>query len=342
MKKLGPKKNPMVSSTKGGFSMIITGRTLLQTAILVCLVILAVTAPNLRVWVTRQLYGVKPGVTLEGYPVGGLLADELYEAVASLAAVNSVEARNAEWDWQTSQVLPEQVGTVIDIKSTVEQLLQASSGSQGEFVRLAVLPSITQANFKPIYRGPVDEPRMSLMVNVDWGDEFIPSMLETFARYNVVTTWFPTGRWVSRTPELAKQISDAGHEMGNHGGWHGMASQMGADETRRLILEGAQKIEEVTGQKSTIFAPPAGDMNNRTVAIAGELGYKTVLWTIDTVDWQRPAATVIVDRVVGKAQNGALVLMHPTKPTAEALPIIIERLKEKGYKLVTVSELLAD
>ena len=73
-----------------------------------------------------------------------------------------------------------------------------------------------------------------------------------------------------------------------------------------------------------------------------KLGYKTVLWTIDTADWQRPAPTVIIDRVIERASNGALVLMHPTQPTLEALPIIIDQLLKKGFRLVTVGELLAD
>lgn len=194
----------------------------------------------------------------------------------------------------------------------------------------------------PYYRGPSTKPQMSLMVNVDWGDEFILDMLETLSRHGVSVTWFPTGRWAARAPELLKQIADAGHEIGNHGGWHGMASQMTAAEVERLIREGEEAVLRVTGRKTCLFAPPSGDMNDQTVEVAARMGYRTILWTIDTVDWQRPAASVIVDRVVRKAQNGALVLMHPTKPTAEALPVIIRRLREHGFELVTVSKLLEE
>jgi len=190
------------------------------------------------------------------------------------------------------------------------------------------------------YRGPADLPRMSLMINVDWGDEFIPPMLETLARYGVRATWFPTGKWVTKSPELARQIAAAGHELGNHGGWHGMASRMSEAELRRLITEGEQAIVEVAGHKPTLFAPPSGDLNDRTVAVAESLGYRTIMWTLDTIDWQRPKPAVIVQRVAGRAQNGALVLMHPTAPTAEALPRMIEELQAKGFTLVTVSELL--
>lgn len=194
----------------------------------------------------------------------------------------------------------------------------------------------------PYYRGPSNKAQISLMINIDWGDEFIPGMLETLARFGVSATWFPTGRWASRTPDLLRRIAAAGHEIGNHGGWHGMASKMSAAEVERLIREGDEAVFQVTAQRTRLFAPPSGDMNEQTVAVAARMGYKTILWTIDTIDWQRPAASVIVNRVVSKAQNGALVLMHPTKPTAEALPTIIQRLHELGFELVTVSKMLGE
>jgi peptidoglycan/xylan/chitin deacetylase (PgdA/CDA1 family) len=183
---------------------------------------------------------------------------------------------------------------------------------------------------------------MSLMVNIDWGEEFIPGMLETFERFGVSATWFPTGRWAKSKPGLLKQIAAAGHEIGNHGGWHGMAGKMSASEVERLIREGDEAVFMATGQRTQLFAPPSGDMNDQTAVVAAQMGFRTILWTIDTIDWQRPAASVIVNRVVSKAQNGGLVLMHPTRPTAEALPIIIQQLKELGFELVTVSKLLGE
>lgn len=329
-------------SRRRGVSLVITKRTLILFLTGLIMVVAAFTLPAVINRVNRSLNGVPQGVTLAGYSMEGMLEAELYDAVASLAEQHYVEAQNASFDWQTNEVLPEKEGVVVDINQTVELLLNAEANTNVEFAQVQVLPSITQAHFKPYYRGPAVDPKMTLMVNVDWGDEFIPSMLETFERFNVVTTWFPTGRWVKNSPELAKEIADAGHEIGNHGGWHGMPSQMSREEVAELITEGEEIIVEATGQKPVVFAPPAGDMNDQTVAVAAELGYKTVLWTIDTIDWQKPAPTVIIDRVVGKAQNGALVLMHPTKSTAEALPVIIQRLKDEGYALVTVSELLSE
>ncbi len=322
--------------------MIITKRGIVLTAVVCLVLVLAWLAPGLYQTAQRNLYGVKSGVTLAGQLVEGLLEHELYDVVASLAETFYVEASNASWNWQTGEITAEVVGQVVDVQGTLDALLAAPARSAVELVTVQILPSITKDHFEPIYQGPTAEPRVALMINVDWGDEFIPGMLEVFAHYGVSATWFPTGRWAKASPEMAKQIAQAGHEMGNHGGWHGAASKMSRTETARLIQEGEDLVLEATGQRPQVFAPPSGDFNQQTVSVAGELGYKTVLWTVDTVDWQRPAPTVIIDRVKSKITNGALVLMHPTKPTLEALPIILDYLQQKGMQCVTVTELLAD
>ncbi|HPT83178.1 MAG TPA: polysaccharide deacetylase family protein [Limnochordia bacterium] len=322
--------------------MIITKRAILITAGIVLSAALLFLVPSLYDAAQRALHGVKPGVTLEGQLVEGLLEEELYDVVASLAETFYVEASNASWDWKRGEVTPEVVGQVVDVQSTVKALLQAPARTAVRLVTVEVLPSITKAHFQPYYRGPNSEPRVSLMFNVDWGDEYIPGLLEVLDQADVTVTWFLTGRWAKRAPELAKAISDAGHEIGNHGGWHGLPSAMSREETVRLIQEGEDLILEATGQRPQVFAPPAGDYTQETVAVAAELGYKTVLWTIDTVDWQRPAPTKIIDRVLSGLVNGALILMHPTGPTLEALPVVLDHLAARGFQCVTVSELLAD
>ncbi|NMB21655.1 MAG: polysaccharide deacetylase family protein [Firmicutes bacterium] len=322
--------------------MIITKRGLILILAVFLILGAGVLGPGIYRAAQRTLSGVNKGVTLDGQLVEGLLEQELYDVVASLAERFYVEASNASCNWQTGEIIEEVIGQVVDVQSTVDALLKAPAHSQVDLVTVLVLPSITKAHFEPIYRGPTSEPRVALMVNVDWGDEFIPGMLDVFDHYGVSATWFPTGRWAKESPELAKRISQAGHEMGNHGGWHGMASKMSRAETARLIQEGEDLVLEASGQKPQVFAPPAGDFNQQTVSVAAELGYKTVLWTVDTVDWQRPAPTVIIDRIKSNVVNGALILMHPTQPTLEALPVILDFLAQRGFQCVTVSELLAD
>jgi len=193
---------------------------------------------------------------------------------------------------------------------------------------------------KAIYNGPEDKQAMALTINVAWGEEFLPSMLDTLDKYNVKATFFFVGRWVEKFPEKIKEIHERGHELGNHGFRHLHPKQLDKERLIKLIKDNEKLINKTTGYQTDLFAPPYGEVDDRVAQVAAEIGYKTIMWSADTIDWQRPAPEVIIKRVIDKASNGGIVLMHPTKPTAEALPQIIEKLQSKGYKLVTVSELL--
>ncbi|MCK8826255.1 polysaccharide deacetylase family protein [Natroniella acetigena] len=190
------------------------------------------------------------------------------------------------------------------------------------------------------YQGPTDQAKMSLAINVAWGEQYLPAMLDTLDQYQVKATFFFIGRWVEKFPELITEIEQRGHELGNHGFRHWHPKQLSKEELIGLIKDNEELIVAETGYKTDLFAPPYGEVDERIVEVAEELGYKTIMWTIDTIDWQRPSSDVILKRVIDQAENGGIVLMHPTEPTAAALSRMIANLQEQGYELVTVSELL--
>lgn len=195
------------------------------------------------------------------------------------------------------------------------------------------------AGVTPITRGYSGRPNVSLMFNVDWGEEDLPALLDILAASNVRATFFPTGAWAEKNPLLAARIVLEGHEIGNHGGAHNHVETMSREELQRLIESGEERIYQACGvYPSKLFAPPYGEWTSDTVAYALERGYQTVLWTVDTVDWRLPAPEAIWKRALAGAVPGALILMHPTEPTVSALPILIDELREKGFTLVTVSE----
>ena len=88
---------------------------------------------------------------------------------------------------------------------------------------------------------------------------------------------------------------------------------------------------------TTLYAPPSGECEAHVLEAADNLGYDTILWSVDTIDWQKPDAATIIERVESKIHGGAIILAHPTASTVEALPTIIDDLKEEGYNFVTVS-----
>ena len=219
-------------------------------------------------------------------------------------------------------------------------LLIASIGLYG-FYQQKEVPVSVEAVHKPIYQGDTSKRAMALTINIDWGEEYIEPMLEIFERENVKVTFFPTGKWASRFPEKIKLIHEKGHEIGNHGYSHPHVDQLSKEENKQEILKTQEIIREIIGIDTTLFATPYGEKKQHVIDAAGELGYRTIFWTIDTVDWQRHrTADVIANKVIENAENGAIVLMHPTENTTKSLPIMIEALKEKGYELVTVSDIL--
>lgn len=94
--------------------------------------------------------------------------------------------------------------------------------------------------------------------------------------------------------------------------------------------------------KTLLYAPPYGEYNDNVLRAASELGYRTTLWSVDTIDWQRPPVEILKSRVLKKVHNGAIILMHPTDPTNKALPSLIRELKERGYSITTVSAIIHD
>ncbi|MBM7854448.1 putative sporulation protein (polysaccharide deacetylase family) [Desulfohalotomaculum tongense] len=192
----------------------------------------------------------------------------------------------------------------------------------------------------PIYQGNEDKKEIALTVNVYWGEEYLPQMLKIMEENNVKATFFIGGQWAEKFPRLLKKISTSGHEIGSHGYSHPHPDYLSKSGNIREITRSERVISKITGKKPTLFAPPYGERGKSVLAAVEELGYQCILWSVDTIDWQRPAPETIVNRVTQKAHNGAIVLMHPTAPTVRALPEIITALKNDGYEFVTVSELI--
>lgn len=192
----------------------------------------------------------------------------------------------------------------------------------------------------PVYQGSAREKKMALTFNVVWGEEYIPQIIESLNENKIQATFFIGGQWAEDFPELAGRIAQAGYEVGSHGFSHPHPDRISRSANVDEIKKTEVVLTKVTGLKPTLFAPPYGERGEAVLKAAEETGYTTILWSLDTIDWQRPEPAVIVRRVTEKAHNGAIVLMHPTAPTVHALPLMIKELKKQGYELVRVSTLL--
>jgi peptidoglycan-N-acetylglucosamine deacetylase len=193
---------------------------------------------------------------------------------------------------------------------------------------------------QPIYRGNMEKPMVGLMINVAWGSEYLEDMLNVLDDYQVRASFFLDGGWLKNNTELAREILDRGHEIGNHAYSHPDLRTMSIAEINDEIKKPEALIREL-GTRSYLFAPPAGAFDDRVVKVAHQQNMKTVLWTLDTVDWKKPPASTIKERIIPHLENGALILMHPTEPTVKALPDIIEGAFEQELMVGTASEVIS-
>lgn len=216
----------------------------------------------------------------------------------------------------------------------------------GFFLLLALLPGVLHLMAvnpdkpKAIYHGNASQPKVAFACNVFWGEEYLPDMLDTLERHNIKATFFIGGSWAKRNPEMLKLIAARGHELGNHTYSHPHPNALTKEQNKEQILRAETLVNEYTGVKTVLYAPPYGEFNGTVLAAAADLGYTTIMWSIDTVDWKRPPEDVLITRVMKKIHNGAIILMHPTEPTAKALPELISRIHDSGYTVAPVSVIL--
>jgi len=166
-------------------------------------------------------------------------------------------------------------------------------------------------------------------------------MLKALADEKVHVTFFAGGSWAAANDPYVIKIRDAGHEIGSHGYYHKDHKLISETRNKEEIFITHKLIESIAGVSMTLFAPPSGSFGKTTVRVASNLGYKTIMWSKDTIDWRDKDAELVYSRATKNLKNGDFILMHPTAHTLEALPRIIKTIKEQGFKIATVSETIA-
>ncbi|KAB3535396.1 polysaccharide deacetylase family sporulation protein PdaB [Alkaliphilus pronyensis] len=193
----------------------------------------------------------------------------------------------------------------------------------------------------PIYSVETSEKVVAISFDAAWGDDFTDDILDTLDKYNVKTTFFLVGFWVDKYPDWVKEIHERGHEVGNHSSTHPHMSKLSKENIIKELQTTGDKIKSITGIQPTVFRPPFGDYNNLLIETAEELGYYTIQWDVDSLDWKEMGVQPVVDRVTRNVKDGSIVLFHNNaKHVAEFLPMILERLQEQGYKIVPISQLI--
>lgn len=171
--------------------------------------------------------------------------------------------------------------------------------------------------------------------------EVTPRVLETLEQHGAKATFYMLGSQVEYYPDIAKQVFDEGHELGDHTMSHKDLTHLSADQIKNEIETSSHQIEHATGNLPKSLRPPYGAFNDTVGAISNDLGLPVIMWSVDSLDWKSRNAEAINQKVMATVHPGAIVLLHDIHATtADALPQLLTNLEREGYEFVTVSQLL--
>lgn len=202
-------------------------------------------------------------------------------------------------------------------------------------------PTAGRKRLVPIYFVDTTEKKIAISFDASWGNEYTEQILAILKEHELKTTFFLTGFWIEKYPELVKKIAAEGHELGNHTWTHPHLNSLDKQGITHELKQVHTALTDLWGQEPTVFRPPFGEYSDKVIEAATELNYLTIQWSVDSLDWKDLSQGEIVTRVTGKLHPGAIVLFHNNgRYTAEALPGIIAFAKENGYEIVPISQLL--
>jgi len=210
----------------------------------------------------------------------------------------------------------------------------------------ALVPRLSREG-RYLARGPDDRPEVALTFDDGPDPRNTPRVLEALARYGVVATFFCVGAAAHAHPDLLARAARAGHLVANHTWSHPYLPDLSHPELCWQVEATGTALAAAAGQAAVpgLVRPPYGAYTPEVLGWLAEQDTTTVLWDVDTNDWQLSGPDVIAEQAVRGARNGSIVLLHDgggdRTQTATALPTLIEGLLDRGFRFVTVSELLA-
>jgi len=189
----------------------------------------------------------------------------------------------------------------------------------------------------------VDGPYIALTFDDGPSAALTPKLLDLLAARHLKATFFVVGQNAADHPDILKRAVREGHEIANHSWSHPNLGKMSDEAVRRELQKTDDAIAAAIGKRPTLMRPPYGSITaHQKKWIHEEFGYRIIIWDVDPLDWKRPGPSVVMARILKETKAGSIVLAHDIHPpTIEAMPKTFDQLIEKGFKSVTVTELLA-
>lgn len=167
--------------------------------------------------------------------------------------------------------------------------------------------------------------------------ETTPRLLDTLKEKSVLATFFMLGTRAASNPDLVRRAKTEGHEIGSHTMYHQNLILLPADAVQNDLTAAKTTMADITGKEPSLIRPPYGNYND---VVSNLVGTPMIIWSVDTLDWQNKNTGSIVATTMSEIHDGAIILMHDIYPSSvDAVPILIDTLRQNGYEFVTISEL---
>ncbi len=199
----------------------------------------------------------------------------------------------------------------------------------------------SQTKTAALVKGDLDKKAIALTFNISWGEEKVYEILKSLEEQKVRATFFVSGEWAERHPQIVDEITEHGHELGMLGYRYKNYLEQEISQVRKDILYAKEVFRKLGYENIDYIRPPSGIFNEEIVDLAKSLELDVVHWSIASKDWENPGVEAIVNEVLN-AEKGDIILFHASdvaKQTADALETIIPHFTSKNYSFVTISEL---
>ena len=211
----------------------------------------------------------------------------------------------------------------------------------GVWAILSAMTASAEERKVPVYCVDRGDNKIALTFDCAWGNSNTDELLAILKAADARATFFVTGEFCDKYPEDVKKMYDAGHEIANHSDKHPHVAGININDLIDDTKECSRKIQMITGEAPTLYRGPYGEYDNISISTVEGMGLQYVQWSVDSIDWEEPDAATIVSRITEGTQSGSILLFHnDLENTEQALPEILTKLTQQGYRFVTAGELI--
>jgi polysaccharide deacetylase family sporulation protein PdaB len=201
----------------------------------------------------------------------------------------------------------------------------------------------SKENPSALSKGSEKDPNIALTFNISWGNKQVLPILDQLKKHKVEATFFVSGEWAERHPKILDRIKEDNHEIGMMGYRYKSYLDQELNQVKKDLLH-AKEVFRKLGYDTKLLRTPSGHFNEDVLKMAESLGFKVIHWNVNPQDWRNPGEQKIIDEVMKSTSKGDIILLHASdsvKQTPKALKTILPGLKNKGFKYVSISELIS-